>query len=54
LLDIGFVQDQESRTGPEDNEATAYLDLEVSGDEESQMEDFNSNPKVGEAVEALE
>ena len=35
-------------------EATGYLDLEGSGNEESELEDNNSDPEAGEAVEALE
>ena len=54
LRDSGFVQDQESRTALEDKEAAGYLDLEVSGDKESEVEDINSDPEAGEAVEALE
>jgi len=53
LRDSGFVQDQESRAVLEDKEATGYLDLEVSGDEESDVEDINSDPGAGEAVEEL-
>jgi len=54
LRDSGFIQDQESRAALEDKEAEGYLDLEVSGDEESEVEDINSDPEAGEAVEALE
>ena len=54
LRESGFIQDQESRTALEDKEAAGYLDLEVSGDEESQVEDNNSDPEAGEAVEGLE
>jgi len=54
LRDSGFVQDQKSRTALEDKEATGYLDLEVSGDEKSDLEDINSDPEADEAVEALE
>jgi len=34
LQKSGFIQDQESRLALEDQEATRYLDLVVSGDEE--------------------
>ena len=34
LQKSGFIQDQESRFALEDKEATGYLDLAVSGDEE--------------------
>ena len=54
LGDSGFVRDQESRATLEDIEAAGYLDLEVSGDEESNVEDINSDPEAGKAVEALE
>ena len=54
LRESGFIQDQESRTALEDNEATGYLDLEGSGNEESQVEDDNSDPEADEAVEELE
>ena len=37
----------------EDKEAAGYLDLEVSVDEESDVEDINSDPEAGEVVEAL-
>ena len=54
LHDSGFIQDHESRTPLEDTEAAAYIDLEVSGDEESRVEDNNSDPEAGDAVEPLE
>ena len=54
LRQSGFVQDQESCTALEDEEDAGYLDLEVSGDEESDIEDINSDAEVGEAVDALE
>ena len=49
-----FVQDQESRAALEDKEAAGYLDLKVSDDEESDVDNINSDSDVGEAVEALE
>jgi len=54
LRDSGFVQDQESRAYLEDKEAAGYQDLEVSWDEESDVEDINSDPEAGEAVETLD
>ena len=54
LRDSGFIQDHESRAALEDTEAAAYIDLEVSGDEESRVEDNNSDPEAGDAVEPLE
>ena len=53
LQDSGFVQDQESHAALEDKEAAGYLDLEVSGNEESDVEDINSDPEAGESVETL-
>ncbi|KAG0636608.1 hypothetical protein HOY80DRAFT_1003321 [Tuber brumale] len=40
------IQDHESRTFLEDLEVKGYLELEVSGDKESESED-NSDPKGG-------
>ena len=54
LQDSEFTQDHESHAILEDTEATAYIDLEVSGDEESGVEDDNSDPEAGDAVEPLE
>lgn len=54
LRESGFVQDQESRAPLEDKEGAAYLELEISGDEESEVEDDNSDPEGGNEVEALE
>ena len=54
LWDSRCVQDQESRAALEDKETAGYLDLEVSGDKESHVEDMNSDPEAGEAVRALE
>jgi len=53
LQDSGFIQDQESCAALEDTEAAVYMDLEVSGDEESGVEDDNSDPEAGDAVELL-
>ncbi|KAG0125163.1 hypothetical protein HOY82DRAFT_616988 [Tuber indicum] len=54
LWEGGFIQDQESRAPLEDKEAVAYMELEISGDEESEAEVDNSDPEGGEDVEALE
>ncbi|KAG0125455.1 hypothetical protein HOY82DRAFT_616507 [Tuber indicum] len=54
LKESGFTQNQESRAPLKDKEAPGYMDLEVSGDEESEVEDDNSDPKAGDTVEALE
>ena len=52
LCDNGFVHENESRTALQDPEAAAYLELEVSGNEESRIED-NSDEEVGEGVDSL-
>ncbi|KAG0132545.1 hypothetical protein HOY82DRAFT_606659 [Tuber indicum] len=55
LREGGFIQDQESRAPQEDKEAAAYyMELEISGDEESKAEDDNSDREGGDDVEALE
>ena len=54
LLQSGFIKGQESRSALEDKEAAGYLDLAVSGNEESKVEDNNSDPEAGEVVEGLE
>ena len=54
LRESRFIQDQESRTALEDKEAAGYLNLEVSEDEASKVEDDNSDPEAGEVVEGLE
>jgi len=54
LRNSRFVKDQESHAILEDKEATGYLDLKVSGDEESDAKDINSDPEAGEQVEVLE
>jgi hypothetical protein len=54
LRDSGFIQDQESRAALEDKEAAGYMDLQVSGNEESEEEGDNSDPEAGDTVEALE
>ena len=54
LRDSRFIQDHESRAVLEDTEAAAYMDLVVSEDDKSGVEDNNSDPKAGDAVEPLE
>ncbi|KAG0138784.1 hypothetical protein HOY82DRAFT_595296 [Tuber indicum] len=54
LREGGYIQDQESRAPLEDKEAAAYMELEISGDEESEAEEDNSDPEGGDDVEALE
>ena len=49
-----FIGNQESHTALKNKEAAGYLDLEVSGDEESEVENNNSDPEGGEAVEGVE
>ena len=53
LRDTGFIQDHESRATLEDTEAAAYMDQEVSGNAESEVEDDNSDLEAGDAVELL-
>ena len=52
LRNNGFVQENESRTALQDPEAAAYLELEVSGNEESGIED-NLDEEVGKGVDPL-
>jgi len=55
LQESGYIEKQESRTQLEDKEAVGYMDLEISGDEESEVKkDDNTDPEAGEAVGALE
>jgi len=53
LWESRYIQDQEYRSALKDKEATGYLDLAVLGDEESEVEDNNSDSEAGEAVEEL-
>ncbi|KAG0641326.1 hypothetical protein HOY80DRAFT_999417 [Tuber brumale] len=53
LRDNGFVQEHESRAALEDPDAAEYLGVEVSGDEESEVEDNNSDRKVEDMIDAL-
>ena len=49
----GHIPDQESRAQLEDKKAIEYMDLEVSGDEESEVEDDDTEPDEGDTVGAL-
>ena len=50
LRESGHILDQESRAPLEDKEAIGYMDLEVSGDEESEVEDDDTEPDEEDAV----
>ena len=54
LRESGHIPDQEPRTPLEEKEAIGYMDLEVSGDEESEVEDDDTEPDEGDTVGALE
>ena len=54
LRESGHIPNQESRVPLEDKEAIGYMDLEVSGDEESEVEDDDAEPDEGNTVGALE
>ena len=54
LRESGHIPDQESRAPLEDKEAIGYMDLELSGDEESEVEDDDTEPDEGDTVGALE
>jgi len=49
-----FIQDQGSHSALKDKEAAGYLDLPVTGDKESTVEDNYSDSEAGEVVEGLE
>ncbi|KAG0644871.1 hypothetical protein HOY80DRAFT_1068226 [Tuber brumale] len=53
LHDNGFVQEHESRAALEDPDAAEYLGVQVSGDEESAVEDNNSDPEAEDVIDAL-
>ncbi|KAG0632931.1 hypothetical protein HOY80DRAFT_1109436 [Tuber brumale] len=53
LRDNGFVQEPESRAALEDPDAAEYLRVQVSGDEESEVEDNNWDPEVEDVIDAL-
>ena len=54
LRESGHIPDQESRPPLEDKEAIGYMEWEVSGDEESEVEDDDTEPEEEDAVGALE
>ena len=55
LRESVYIEYQESHTPLEDKDAVEYMDLEVSGDEESEgKNDDNTDPEAGDAVRALE
>ena len=54
LRESGHIPDQESPAPLENKEAIGYMDLEVSGDEESEVEDDDTEPGEGDTVGALE
>ena len=54
LQESGHIPDQESRAPLEDKEAIGYMDWEVSGDEESEVEDNDTEPDEGDTVGARE
>ena len=54
LQESGNILDQESRAPLEDKEAIGYMDLEVSGDEKSNVEEDDTEPDEGDTVGALE
>ena len=54
LRESGDIPDQESRALLEDKEAIRYMDWEVSGDEESEVDENDTEPDDGDTIEALE
>lgn len=55
LQESGYIENQESCVPLEDKGAVGYLDLEVSGNDGSEVEDDDDrDPEVEEAVGALE
>ena len=54
LRESGHIPDQESRTPLKNKEAIGYMDLKVSGDKESEVEDDNTEPDKGDTVGAIE
>ncbi|KAG0633526.1 hypothetical protein HOY80DRAFT_1063432 [Tuber brumale] len=53
LRDNGFIQEHESRAVLEDPDAAEYLGIQVSGNEESEVEDNNSDPEAEDVIDAL-
>ena len=54
LWESRHIPDHESRVPLEDKETIGYMDLEVSGDEESEVEDDDTEPDEGDTVGARE
>ena len=54
LRESGHFPDQESRAPLKDKEAIGYMELEVSGDQESVVEDDDTEPDEGDTVGARE
>ena len=54
LPESGHIPYQGSRVPLMDKEAMGYMDLEVSGDKESVVEDDNTEPDEGDTVGACE
>ena len=53
LRESGHITDQESRAPMEGKEAIGYMDLEVLGDKEREVEDNDTEPDEGDTVWAL-
>ncbi|KAG0633393.1 hypothetical protein HOY80DRAFT_1105812 [Tuber brumale] len=53
LPDNGFVQEHESCVALEDLDAAEYLGVQVSGDEQSDVQDNNSDPEAEDVIDAL-
>ena len=54
LRESRHIPDQESGAPLEDKEAIGYMELEVLGNEESEVKDDNTEPDEGDTVGALE
>ena len=54
LQESGHIPDQESRAPLEYKEVMGYMDLEISGDEESVVEDDDTEPDEGDTDGVLE
>ena len=54
LQESRHIPDQEFCAPLEDKEAIGYMDLEISGDEESEVEYDDTEPDKGDIVGALE
>ncbi|KAG0640207.1 hypothetical protein HOY80DRAFT_1070334 [Tuber brumale] len=53
LRDNGFIQEHESHAALEDPDAAEYLGVQVSGDEESEVEDNNLDPEAEDVIDAF-